>query len=415
MKEVNIKEILEFNHKVLDTLVQCNENKIDKIRTSILFDEQINSVKVISDENRLKQILLNYISNAIKFTISGYIKITAKYLKEDKTIEISVKDTGLGIKEEDQHLIFKEFNMLNINQNYLSKRSGIGLGICKSMAKMLNHKIGFNSKYGKGTQFFLRIFCDNFQSSKEKKNTFSFFKTLKGIPLDNRESKVEDSRKIDVYETSREGILNEEINSRRFSKGTSLELLNDTVNDNHQTTRRNFEFHISKELESFIFRDISNGDIMRITHKFFSIESKNNIRNNNLTIVLVDDHKLVRMNTLNLIKSIMSSLKLSNYRIIEASDGIELLNIVRLDKDNNIKCILVDEDMQYMKGSEAVSFLRKLEEERKIKKYQIVSMTAFEDEEMKKKIIRSGVDSIINKPCNKSELLKIITNLNLVH
>jgi hypothetical protein len=77
----------------------------------------------------------------------------------------------------------------------------------------------------------------------------------------------------DVYETSREGILNEEINSRRFSKGTSLELLNDTVNDNHQTTRRNFEFHISKELESFIFRDISNGDIMRITHKFFSIES----------------------------------------------------------------------------------------------------------------------------------------------
>jgi hypothetical protein len=351
MKEVNIKEILEFNHKVLDTLIQCNENKFDKIRTSIFFDKQINSVKVISDENRLKQIFLNFISNAIKFTISGYIKITAKFLKEEKIIEISVKDSGPGIKEEDQHIIFKEFNMLNINQTKHSRGKGIGLGICKSIAEMLNHKIGFNSKYGKGTQFFLRIFCDNTQSSKEKKNTVSFFKTFKKNQLENHDSKVEQRTIIEAFETSREGILNEEINSRRFSKEVGIGLLNNIVNDDHQTTRRNFDFHISKELESFILRDVSQSDFMRITHKFFSIESKNIIPNDNLTIVLVDDHKLVRMNTLNLIKSIMTSLKFSNYNIIEASDGIELLNIVRLDKDNNIKCILVDEDMQYMNGS----------------------------------------------------------------
>jgi CheY-like chemotaxis protein len=53
------------------------------------------------------------------------------------------------------------------------------------------------------------------------------------------------------------------------------------------------------------------------------------------------------------------------------------------------------------------------QEEGKIKKYEIVSMTAFEDKEMKKKILKSGVDSIINKPCNKSELLKIISKLRM--
>ena len=100
-----------------------------------------------------------------------------------------------------------------------------------------------------------------------------------------------------------------------------------------------------------------------------------------------------------------------DYDIIEGSDGIELLNIIRLDKDNKIKCIFLDENMEYLNGSETISILRKLEHEEKIMKYYIVSITALDDQFSINKVIYSGVDKIIPKPCSKSDLKKIIFNL----
>ena len=116
--EIYLRDAMEFTFNVLKTLVECNENKVNKIELLMEIDEKIDSLKVFTDENRLKQILLNLVSNAVKFTISGYIKIKAQYIEEMNIIEISVNDSGFGIKEEDNHLIFQETIQLNINQEY---------------------------------------------------------------------------------------------------------------------------------------------------------------------------------------------------------------------------------------------------------------------------------------------------------
>jgi len=112
-KETNIKDTLDFCYHVLDTLIKCNENKVNKVFPKLIIKEGIENIRVISDENRLKQIILNFVSNAYKFTLNGFIKIKAKLRYEDNSVEISVKDSGFGIPEDKQHLVFKEFTQLN--------------------------------------------------------------------------------------------------------------------------------------------------------------------------------------------------------------------------------------------------------------------------------------------------------------
>jgi CheY-like chemotaxis protein len=76
------------------------------------------------------------------------------------------------------------------------------------------------------------------------------------------------------------------------------------------------------------------------------------------------------------------------------------LNIIRKDIDGQIKYVFIDENMEYLNGSEAVQIIRKLEEKRKIKRYQIASISAFYDVYTKSRIINSGVNTIIPKPKN---------------
>ena len=98
----------------------------------------------------------------------------------------------------------------------------------------------------------------------------------------------------------------------------------------------------------------------------------------------------------------MSSLNIINFRILEGSDGIDLLNFLRLDKDYKIKYIFTDENMEYLNGSEAVKLITKFEADNKIKNFNIISITTFDDEETRKNILNSGINSILSKPCTKS-------------
>ena len=137
----------------------------------------------------------------------------------------------------------------------------------------------------------------------------------------------------------------------------------------------------------------------------------NLLKENCFRIVVIDDHKLVRNSVVNLIKNILKSLQINNIEIIEGSDGIELLNIIMMDKNSLIKYIFTDENMEFLNGSESVRILRKLENGKKIPKYPIISITAFDDPETRNNIMNSGVDSILSKPCTKNDIKKILSSL----
>ena len=112
-------------------------------------------------------------------------------------------------------------------------------------------------------------------------------------------------------------------------------------------------------------------------------------------------------------KSAFATLKITDYSIIEGSDGIDLLNIVRNDKANTIKIVFTDENMEYLNGSDTVRIIKKLEDKAMINKYFYASVTAFEDEETRNNIMKSGINSIISKPCTKSTILSFLKNIKL--
>ena len=112
---------------------------------------------VRSDRQKVKQIMLNLLSNALKFTPAGSVTMTASYDSKQKEIAIAVKDTGVGIPVEDQVKVFEDFRQLDSSPARGYGGTGLGLSICRRLAHILGGSIELESTAGKGSTFTLRL------------------------------------------------------------------------------------------------------------------------------------------------------------------------------------------------------------------------------------------------------------------
>ena len=109
---------------------------------------------------RLKQILINLLGNALKFTHSGSIILAMRHEKIDAKhcrIFFRVTDTGVGIKAKDLENIFSSFTQVDTKRNRAVEGTGLGLAICRQLVKLMGGSIRVESEYGKGTSFFFDI------------------------------------------------------------------------------------------------------------------------------------------------------------------------------------------------------------------------------------------------------------------
>lgn len=149
-KVFNIHDSVE---STMETLVAYYRNK--KILTNIKIDNDVPE-DVIGDENRLKQILYNVIGNAFKYTPKGEIELSLNLKSLSLKIlelEFIVKDTGVGIPEDEIPKLFDPFMQSRLNLNTDVKGTGLGLPICKSIIEQMGGEIHVDSKVGKGTVF----------------------------------------------------------------------------------------------------------------------------------------------------------------------------------------------------------------------------------------------------------------------
>ncbi|MDE7304221.1 MAG: response regulator [Oscillospiraceae bacterium] len=112
--------------------------------------------KMYGDEVRLKQILINLLGNAIKFTNEGFISLTVRELSrvgDDVSLMFKIADSGLGIKKEDISKLFENFQQVDTRKNRKIEGSGLGLPISKNLAEKMNGSITVESEYGKGSVF----------------------------------------------------------------------------------------------------------------------------------------------------------------------------------------------------------------------------------------------------------------------
>ena len=162
--EANKLEIVNTEYEIMDVLHELtalskarlgNEKPIE-FRTS--FDESMPKY-LYGDYARIKQICLNLLTNAIKYTNEGYIDFKVDYVKKGNIIRliISVEDTGIGIKKENIDKLFDKFQRIDLEKNISIEGTGLGLAITKYLVKMMGGKIVVQSEYGKGSKFTVSI------------------------------------------------------------------------------------------------------------------------------------------------------------------------------------------------------------------------------------------------------------------
>ena len=104
---------------------------------------------IYTDKKRLSQVITNFLTNACKFTNSGYIKLGFKHLRGTDEAAIFVEDSGIGLSEEEQEKVFSRF----FKQDEFSQGAGLGLSICQGIVQNLGGRIALSSKLGKGSRF----------------------------------------------------------------------------------------------------------------------------------------------------------------------------------------------------------------------------------------------------------------------
>ena len=124
---------------------------------NLVFDDPEGLPTLYTDEGKVSQVIRNFISNALKFTEKGEIRVTASVDAGQKDITVAVADTGIGISPEDQVVIFEEFTQIDHPIQRRVKGTGLGLPLCKKLADLLGGQVSVESQVGVGSLFRLTL------------------------------------------------------------------------------------------------------------------------------------------------------------------------------------------------------------------------------------------------------------------
>lgn len=155
-------EIIEEEYEPMSMLSDLSMiflNRIGDKPVELLFDIDRNLPnKMYGDALRIRQVIINIANNAIKFTGNGYVKLTIKMSPMTEAdmvnLDISIEDSGQGIKPEDLDKLFGSFQQVDIKKNRNKEGTGLGLAISKQLVETMGGQIGVRSEYGKGSEFY---------------------------------------------------------------------------------------------------------------------------------------------------------------------------------------------------------------------------------------------------------------------
>ena len=128
---------------------------LTNVHTVLVFDEPVGMPRVYTDDRKVSQILRNLISNALKFTERGEVRVSARRAAE--TVVFSVADTGIGIAREDLARLFEDFAQVDSPTQRRVRGTGLGLSLSKKLATLLGGHVAAESQPGKGSIFSLTI------------------------------------------------------------------------------------------------------------------------------------------------------------------------------------------------------------------------------------------------------------------
>lgn len=175
-----IEDVYEWK-PIAENILTIAENRIEAkpITVGIEVDERIPD-RLIGDSLRIRQVLINLMNNAVKYTEEGHILLSLTLEREDEKglfIRFSVKDSGQGIRENDLQQLFEAFSQVDKKKNHKIEGTGLGLTISRDLVHLMGGELSVTSQYGCGSEFFFSIYqkraSEDVKSLDERKRELS--------------------------------------------------------------------------------------------------------------------------------------------------------------------------------------------------------------------------------------------------
>ncbi len=387
---------------------------------------------LMGDEVRIKQVIVNLVTNAIKFTNSGCVilRVSQNVHEYGINLNVSVKDTGIGITDENLEKLFTSFQQVDTKKNRAVEGTGLGLAISKRLVTKMGGFINVSSVYGDGSEF---KFVIPLKVTNHEPFIYVKDKTNVNIAVYIDDSKYNHSRIKRGYRN----LINElgEKFDVSFTMFDSMEELKNSLtggNYTHCFTAREeysaekaFFDEMAEKLEIMVVQDrngaievaenikciykpfyaLSVATVLNKEKHFYSYGHKNNANNSftapDARILIVDD------NVTNL-KVASGLMKPYDMKILTAENGPKAIEIV---KEKSIDIIFMDHMMPGMDGIEATRIIRSMADELKDEYFRnvpIVALTANAINGVKEMFLSEGFNDFIAKPIELSLLARCL-------
>jgi len=339
-----------------------------------------------TDGNRLTQILLNLLSNSLKFTIKGYIKVKAivKDINEN-LLEIAVEDTGIGMSQEDQTKLFQDFTKINVEKNAKLNASGCGLGLAisnklaKALARGEIDPIEVSSELGIGTKFSFKVQ----NKAHEFKSRITSKERLNSPKIHNNTDVAISHKPTGVTDAPSENFIHLQVDETARRK------------DHHALDKSIVEYYRTS-------MDVSNS---LINPSLSTVTKRKKSNFDKPEIMVVDDDAF---NVLSL-ETILKSLRYPFCHAYNGKEAVEKLIQRNSQKDNeNVKLVFMDCNMPIMDGFDAAKELRAKMNNGGLVEVVIIGCTGYEGEENRKICLDNGMDDVITKPVSKAKVDEIL-------
>jgi len=396
------------------------------------------------DPGRLRQILINLLGNAVKFTQQGEIIVKADpETIHDKTvcIKFSVEDTGVGIPEEKQQKLFSPFSQVHDTKNQpRHEGTGLGLAISKQLCELMNGQIGVISEPDMGSLFFFTATFDKQTISIPHEKTRCAFRDKRILIVDHKKSNcMQLKHLLRAWECEIKSISNEK---------QAMSELKTAFQENKPCQMAMLDFHLpengtksfarkikqdpeikdtflvlmtsiaqSKKLEQSdrtIFFDVITRPVRHSrlydclsrafeAHKHTEplISDKKPVLSNNqkqANILLVEDNLTNRMVAVSIFKK-------SGYRVDVAENGIEAIDAL---KRKTYNLVFMDCNMPKMDGYETTRYIRQSTDLASNSDIPIIAMTAYAMKEDREKCLNAGMNDYLSKPVDPVKVANMI-------
>jgi signal transduction histidine kinase/DNA-binding response OmpR family regulator len=409
-------------YELLNTVLASNRHASSS--KSLLLDHQIDSDLphyLYGDQQKIRQILHNLLNNSIKFTERGSVSLQVKIEKavsESCVVVISVKDTGIGISEQKQAVLFDPFTQADVSNTRKYGGTGLGLAIVKKMVILLGGDICFKSIEGLGTEFILRLPLKRTIPESEKE---LIMKPLIAIFDDAPDSALAFRLKQLDYTIESIDLIKQQLLRQQPCLAQKYSMLLFTQRSLEQALLwQELKLHSDQKIVAAycIEENDSSEEIKRLTKvplikvsndNLYLVEQINRLMSSDssgtilseiayqLKILVVED------NPVNMLMA-QTMLKQTGFEIFTASNGQLAVDIYQ---SNDIDLILMDCQMPVMDGLVASREIRLLEMQTG-RHTPIIALTANAFKEDKEACLAAGMDDFLSKPFKKKQLLDVI-------